>query len=98
MACGTPVAAAAVGGVPEIVQDGAPGIVVANRSVESWSDALNALVAARWSPQAVRAYAMDFGWDEVIDRQCGLYEAVARQHHVVAQARASPPAPLAARR
>ena len=98
MACGTPVAAAAVGGVAEIVQDGAPGIVVANRSVESWSDALNALVAARWSPQAVRAYAMDFGWDEVIDRQCGLYEAVARQHHVTAQARASPPAPLAARR
>jgi len=98
MACGTPVAAAAVGGVPEIVQEGAPGIVVAERSVEAWSAALNALVAARWSPQSVRAYAMDFGWDDVVDRQCALYEAVARQYHVPAEARASAAVSAAARR
>ena len=79
MACGTPVAAASVGGVAEIVRAGAPGIVVRERTTEAWSEALGALLADAPPAQDVRAYAMRFGWSEVVDRQCALYEAIVRQ-------------------
>ena len=52
IACGTPVAAAAVGGVPEILGSAAPAIVVQDR------------------------YALQFGWEEIIARQCAVYERV----------------------
>jgi glycosyltransferase involved in cell wall biosynthesis len=79
MACGVPVACAAVGGVPEIIGDGAPGIVVRERTVEAWAGALAALMEARFAPKDVRQYAASFGWEGVVDRQCALYEAVARR-------------------
>jgi glycosyltransferase involved in cell wall biosynthesis len=98
MACGTPVAAAAVGGVPEIVQPHAPGVVVEGRDSGAWGDALAGLVARSWPQAAVREYAMGFGWDEIVDRQCGLLEAVARQERAAAAARERDLVPLAARR
>ena len=80
MACGTPVIAAPVGGVPEIMGDGAPGRLVAERTPEAWAAAVTALLASPPRLEAVRAYAMAFGWDDVVDRQCALYEGVAARH------------------
>jgi len=80
MACGTPVIAAPVGGVPEIMGDGAPGRLVAERTPEAWAAAVTVLLASPPRLEAVRAYAMAFGWDDVVDRQCALYEGVAARH------------------
>jgi glycosyltransferase involved in cell wall biosynthesis len=77
MACGTPVAAAAVGGVPEIIRDGAPGVIVRERSVEAWMESMRMLLQARLTPQRVRTYAARFGWNEVVSEQCALYEVAA---------------------
>jgi glycosyltransferase involved in cell wall biosynthesis len=77
MACGTPVAAAPVGGVPEILPPGAPGVLVARHDPETWATALSGLLSQRPAADAVRAHALQFGWDDIVVRQCALYRRVA---------------------
>lgn len=79
MACGTPVCAADVGGVREIVRDRAAGCVVPGRDETVWRDALVALLHDRAPPERVRTCALPFGWDEVVNAQCDLYERVRTQ-------------------
>jgi glycosyltransferase involved in cell wall biosynthesis len=76
MACGTPVVATAVGGVPEIVTEPTAGIVVQERSSEALASALRAIVDAPRAPAAVAAYAARFGWEEVALRQAALYAEI----------------------
>jgi teichuronic acid biosynthesis glycosyltransferase TuaC len=78
IACGTPVVAAAVGGVAEIVGPGAPGTIVSECTPAVWRDALRQVLAATHDPEGVRVYAFQFGWNDIVDRQCALYEGVAR--------------------
>jgi teichuronic acid biosynthesis glycosyltransferase TuaC len=80
IACGTPVVAAAVGGVPEIVQAGAPGMMLAERSPGNWAHAIGALLAASLAPDKVRMYALQHGWPEIIARQGALYRQVVNEH------------------
>jgi teichuronic acid biosynthesis glycosyltransferase TuaC len=77
IACGTPVVAARVGGVPEIVGGDAPGAALATREPDAWTSALRAVIAAHGDSAAVRSYAARFTWQEVIDEQCTLYESLA---------------------
>jgi teichuronic acid biosynthesis glycosyltransferase TuaC len=76
ISCGTPVVAAAVGGVPEILQTGAPALLVHEQSPHNWECALRTLLEASPAPEKVRQYALQFGWEEIVTRQCALYEAV----------------------
>jgi glycosyltransferase involved in cell wall biosynthesis len=80
IACGTPVVAAGVGGVREIIGEGAPGAIVASRAASDWKDCLGAMARAAMRPEAVRAHASRFSWDEVVDRQCALYESISARH------------------
>ncbi len=78
IACGTPVVAAEVGGVPEIIGGArAPAKIVAARDAEVWAQALDAMIARQLPVQKVREYARQFGWDEIVERQCALYEDAA---------------------
>jgi glycosyltransferase involved in cell wall biosynthesis len=88
IACGTPVAAASVGGVPEILRAAAPGVVVQEAGVAAWQSALRALLDADLPPAEVRPYALQFEWDEVVNRQCALYEEVAAAHATADRPRA----------
>ncbi|MEO8849417.1 MAG: glycosyltransferase [Casimicrobiaceae bacterium] len=81
MACGTPVLASDVGGVPEMLTAGCPGIVASDRSVRTWSAGIASLIAAAFAPEVVRDHAAAFGWDEVITKQCALYEGIVRRAH-----------------
>lgn len=76
MACGTPVAAADVGGVPEMLGPDAPGLLVGAHDAHGWAGALGRLLDAGFSPERVRAHALPFAWDPVVDRQCALYEQI----------------------
>ena len=77
IACGTPVVAAAVGGVPEILRVDAPGTAWSRGATSaSWARALRATLDQSLPPDRVRRYALEFGWDEVVTRQCSLYEGV----------------------
>lgn len=92
IACGTPVVAAGVGGVAEIVVDPAAGRIVDGRDVGAWTAAIALVLAERTGPERVRACAQPFGWDDVIAAQCTLYERVRAQWR---SARAAPAATTA---
>ncbi|MFG3093122.1 glycogen synthase [Streptomyces sp. NPDC048202] len=86
MACGTPVVASRVGGIPEVVDHGRTGLLVdADADFEgNLARALGAVladpVAARRMGEAGRARAVgEFGWDAVARRTAGLYEEIRKQ-------------------
>lgn len=78
MACGTPVVATAVGGIPEIVQVPQTGRVVAERSAPSLAAAVQALWQAPPSREAVSSYAQGFGWQATTDGQLALFSDLIR--------------------
>jgi glycosyltransferase involved in cell wall biosynthesis len=76
MACGTPVVATGVGGIPEIVRPDSGGVLVAERSAEAIADALAAMFAAGPDRAAVRRYAEGFGWDDTSRAQLRLFQSL----------------------
>ncbi len=76
MACGTPVAATGVGGIPEIVRTAAAGTVVAARTPEAFAYALGRLLAAPPERSETRAYAEGFGWEATSHGQVELFRRV----------------------
>ncbi len=85
MACGTPVVATRVGGVPEIVQTPLVGRVVPERTAEAFSQAVLDLLAQCCGDQnqqaalrlQVRQYAQGFSWDRTSEDQLKLFNALA---------------------
>ncbi|MEU9307286.1 glycogen synthase [Streptomyces sp. NPDC048256] len=86
MACGTPVVASRVGGIPEVVEDGLTGTLV-DVDDEFEAGLARALDAVLGDPEAgrrmgeagrVRAVG-EFGWDAVARRTVGLYEEIVKQ-------------------
>lgn len=77
LACGTPVVATAVGGVPEIVTTAAAGAIVPQRTPDALAAACAALLRAPPDRADVRRHAERFGWDEPVRRQVLLLESIA---------------------
>ncbi|MFD7881500.1 glycogen synthase [Streptomyces bauhiniae] len=86
MACGTPVVASRVGGIPEVVDHGSTGLLVdtdgdfEGNLARALDSVLADPVAARRMGEAGRARAVgEFGWDAVARRTAGLYEEIRKQ-------------------
>ncbi|WP_433332830.1 D-inositol-3-phosphate glycosyltransferase [Spirillospora sp. CA-294931] len=76
-ACGTPVVAAAVGGLCTAVRDGESGVLVRGHDPADYAAVLRRLLAdpalhARLSRGAVR-HAQGFGWDATVDHLLQVY-------------------------
>ncbi len=80
MACGTPVVATDVGGVPEIIANPNVGIVVAERSGTALADAMRRLLATRCDREALAGYAARFGWNETAAGQAALCREILAVH------------------
>ncbi|MGH3958323.1 D-inositol-3-phosphate glycosyltransferase [Mycobacterium sp.] len=78
-ACGTPVAAAAVGGLPVAVRDGVSGSLVFGHDVDQWAAAIDELLRLGAGPRAraMRRSAADhaatFSWDNTVDSLLASY-------------------------
>lgn len=76
MACGTPVVATGVNGIPEVVASPDAGRLAAVRDVAHLSGALRDLLAELPARAAVRRYAEGFSWDETTHAQLRLFASV----------------------
>ncbi len=73
MACGTPVVASAVGGIPEVLASRNVGRLVAQRSAEGFATAIQEVLDAQLNRAEVRRYAEGFGWDRTSAQQLALF-------------------------
>ncbi|MFT4188681.1 MAG: D-inositol-3-phosphate glycosyltransferase [Aeromicrobium sp.] len=78
-ACGTPVVAARVGGLPTAVSDGVSGVLVDRHDAADYADALRPLLVDASLRDAMSAkavvHAADFGWEATADRTLASYTA-----------------------
>jgi glycosyltransferase involved in cell wall biosynthesis len=66
LACGTPVVASAVGGIPEVIGTSAVCRLVELRQSDGFANAIAEVLAARYQPAAVRREISGFSWDETV--------------------------------
>jgi D-inositol-3-phosphate glycosyltransferase len=83
-ACGTPVVAAAVGGLPVAVRDGVSGTLVNGHDVADWAQAIGALLqrGAESMSRAAVEHAATFSWTHTVDALLASYR------HAIADYRA----------
>jgi starch synthase len=81
MACGIPVVASAVGGIPEVVDDGVTGLLVPPDAPDALAQALTAVLAdpargAAMGAAGRRRAVEHFSWSEVAGQTAELYREV----------------------
>ncbi|HET7739440.1 MAG TPA: D-inositol-3-phosphate glycosyltransferase, partial [Mycobacterium sp.] len=82
-ACGTPVVAAAVGGLPVAVRDGVSGTLVPTHDTDDWAAAIGDLLAR--DPKAMREaahrHAATFSWAHTVDALLDSYGRAITDYH-----------------
>jgi D-inositol-3-phosphate glycosyltransferase len=78
-ACGTPVVAARVGGIPAIVKDGLTGFTLVSHDPERYAERIGQLLAddelGRCFSRRSRLVASQFSWQDTVDRLVAEYSA-----------------------
>jgi D-inositol-3-phosphate glycosyltransferase len=74
-ACGTPVVAAAVGGLPVAVADGRSGRLVDSHDPQRWADAIGAVLDSDLAAlrRGAVEHAAQFSWDHTVDELLASY-------------------------
>lgn len=80
LACGTPVVATDVGGVPEIIQKDSVGRLMKKPTSADLVDAVKQLWCCYPDPSAIRAYAEKFSWQSTTVAQLSLFESIKNEH------------------
>ena len=70
-ACGTPIVATPVHGVPEAFDRPGLGILLQDRAPETIAEALATVLGQTWDPAPMRAYASSHTWDDVAHSTLG---------------------------
>lgn len=81
MACGTPVIASRVGGIPEVVEDGKTGFLITPGDEKEIADRIDCLLRderlRNFMVSQARKRARKFSWKSVADKVSSVYEAYA---------------------
>ncbi|WP_125610282.1 D-inositol-3-phosphate glycosyltransferase [Specibacter cremeus] len=85
-ACGTPVIATNVGGLPRAVSDGRTGLLVEGRGTASWAEAIASLYDFPQTRvdmgRAASVYAESFGWDRTAAATMASYDLALTYQYV----------------
>jgi glycosyltransferase involved in cell wall biosynthesis len=81
LACGTPVVATRVGGVPEVIVESAAGRLAEAATPESVASAARALLAELPPRAATRRLAERYGWDATTRGQIELFTRIVHDAH-----------------
>jgi teichuronic acid biosynthesis glycosyltransferase TuaC len=92
MACGTPVVATDVGGIPEVVQPPLVGRLITRRAPHAFAEAILSVLAQASMRSQIRAYAEQFSWKATTDQQVALFTEILGHLEISAP----PPLPMAA--
>jgi len=85
-ACGTPVVAAAVGGLCTAVDDGVSGLLVGSRDPEDYAAAVRGVLARReLLAVGARRHAAAFSWDRTTDSLVDAYAAAMSEMRAAAE-------------
>lgn len=76
LACGTPVVASNVGGIPEIVNNPKLGILVMPNNVSALTLALEQALQTTWDTNALSVHGQSFTWDAVASQTKAIYQDV----------------------
>lgn len=74
LACGAPVVAARVGGLPEILTEERLGILTAPRDPAALAAALREAIGRYWDRAALVAHAAGYAWGRIAGRYAEVYE------------------------
>jgi len=77
MACGRPVVATRVGGIPDLVVSSALGTLV-DRRVDAFERALHGALHRSWDHEAIAEHARSHGWDKVSVKVRDVYSRAVR--------------------
>lgn len=80
LACGTPVVAAAVGGVPEILTAPESGVLMSCRTPESLCNAIESLFANYPRESDVRRFAEKFSWEQTTRTQIEIFRSLSESY------------------
>ncbi len=76
MACGKPVVATLVGGVPDVVTEGEEGYLVPAGDTIALGDAMARALDTRWDTEAITRRAASFSWDNLASSIVQVYSDV----------------------
>ena len=83
-ACGTPVVAAAAGGLRTAVRDGVSGLLLPGHDPAEYARVLGDLIAAprrlRWLRRGALAHASQFGWANTVEQLLKVYTGAMEEH------------------
>jgi len=72
MACGTPVVATRVGGIPEVVTDDT-GILLERGNSLALQQGLIASLERNWNTESIHRHALKFSWDENVQQMLDMF-------------------------
>jgi len=64
MACGTPVVATSVGGIPEVVNESLCGVIIKPKNNEAVAQGLTKALNTNWSPEKIKQHSLQFSWEK----------------------------------
>jgi glycosyltransferase involved in cell wall biosynthesis len=76
LACGTPVVASRVGGIPDLVPHADLGLLVPPGEAELLAQAIDLALAKNWDRRGISQFGSAHSWSEVADRVIEVFEGV----------------------